>query len=265
MYAIDIDGDGDVDVLSASARDDKIAWYENDGDENFTLRVIVDNTNDTPEGADLAYHVYALDVDGDGDVDVLSASVYDDKIAWYENDGEENFTLRVIVDDTNDTPEGADGAYSVYAVDVDGDGDVDVLSASGNDDKIAWYENDGDENFTLRVIVDDTSDTPEGADSARSVYALDVDGDGDVDVLSGSLGDDKIAWYENTHIPDNCPEVSNADQADTDGDGIGDACNDDDDTDGDEWADALDNCPNTSNGDQADTDGDGVGDACNDD
>ena len=35
----------------------------------------------------------------------------------------------------------ANGAYSVYAVDIDGDGDIDVLSASVNDDKIAWYEN----------------------------------------------------------------------------------------------------------------------------
>ena len=37
----------------------------------------------------------------------------------------------------------ADGARSVYATDVDGDGDMDVLSASYNDDKIAWHENDG--------------------------------------------------------------------------------------------------------------------------
>ena len=37
----------------------------------------------------------------------------------------------------------ADGARSVYAIDVDGDGDVDVLSASLLDNKIAWYENDG--------------------------------------------------------------------------------------------------------------------------
>jgi hypothetical protein len=39
------------------------------------------------------------------------------------------------------------------------------------------------------------------ANSARSVFATDVDGDGDMDVLSASAGDDKIAWYENIPPP----------------------------------------------------------------
>ena len=43
------------------------------------------------------------------------------------------FTPRTIT--TN-----ADNAHSVYAADIDGDGDIDVLSASSNDNKIAWYE-----------------------------------------------------------------------------------------------------------------------------
>jgi hypothetical protein len=34
------------------------------------------------------------------------------------------------------------GPQSVYAADLDGDGDLDVLSASMEDDKIAWYENE---------------------------------------------------------------------------------------------------------------------------
>ncbi|MCH7772308.1 MAG: T9SS type A sorting domain-containing protein [Bacteroidetes bacterium] len=84
----------------------------------------------------------------------------------------------------------ANDARSVYAVDVDGDGDMDVLSASFVDDKIAWYENDGNENFTTHTITTD-------ANGARSVYAIDVDGDGDMDVLSASRNDNKIAWYEN--------------------------------------------------------------------
>ncbi len=52
-----------------------------------------------------------------------------------------------------------------------------MLSASCDDDKIAWYENDGDENFTAHTIT--TS-----ADGATSVYAADVDDDGDMDVFS---------------------------------------------------------------------------------
>ncbi|KAK3256864.1 hypothetical protein CYMTET_34025, partial [Cymbomonas tetramitiformis] len=97
--------------------------------------------------------------------------------------------------------------------DVDGDGDLDVLSASWNDAKIAWYANDGSGGFGSQQVISTL------ADFARSVYAADMDGDGDVDVLSASDDDDKIAWYyyttaaptsphlttlPNLNAPDNC-------------------------------------------------------------
>ena len=75
-----------------------------------------------------------------------SASSTDDTIAWYENNGSQVFTQRIITT-------AADGAQSVFAADVDGDGDTDVLSASRDDDKIAWYENDGSQVFTERIIT----------------------------------------------------------------------------------------------------------------
>ncbi len=183
VYSSDIDGDGDMDVLSASKNDNKIAWYENiDGLGNFgTQQIITSNANS-------ARGVHSADLDGDGDLDVLSASALDDTIAWYENtDGQGNFGAQQIISTD------ADEAISVYPSDIDNDGDIDVLSASTRDDKIAWYENtDGLGNFSSQKII------TTNADGAKYVFAVDIDGDGDSDVLSASAFDNKIAWYENT-------------------------------------------------------------------
>ena len=135
--------------------------------------------------ADGAAAVHAADLDGDGDADVLSASVDDDKIAWYENEGGGSFSAQRVI------TTGADYAASVHAADLDGDGDADVLFASSDDDKIAWHENEGGGSFSAQRVI------TTGADYAAFVHAADLDGDGDADVLSASEDDDKIAWYEN--------------------------------------------------------------------
>lgn len=183
VYTADLDGDGDMDVLSASSYDNTITWHKNtDGQGNFSFQ------QDITTNAVYVLQVYAADLDGDGDMDVLSASRYDDKIAWYKNtDGLGAFgPLQIIT--TN-----AIEAFSVYAADIDGDGDMDVISASFNDDKIAWYENtNGQGLFGTQQIITTMADGP------RYVYAIDIDGDGDMDVLSASYWDNKIAWYENT-------------------------------------------------------------------
>ncbi|HAA48796.1 MAG TPA: hypothetical protein DCE43_03705, partial [Planctomycetaceae bacterium] len=178
-FPADIDNDGDIDVVSASYLDDTIAWYENDGSETFTTHVITTQ-------ADYAAGVYAIDVDADGDTDVLTASQDDDTIAWYENDGNQNFSQHVITAN-------ADGAVDVLASDLDEDGDIDVLSASYVDNKIAWYENNGSESFTEHIITT----TAAVCNGPRHISTADLDGDGDIDVLSASFRDDKIAWYEN--------------------------------------------------------------------
>jgi hypothetical protein len=180
-HAADLDGDGDQDVLSASLVDDKVAWYMNDGSGDFSNEQVISTS------ADAAFAVHAADLDGDGDQDVLSASQQDDRIAWYANDGSGGF------DAAQDITANADGATDVYAADLDGDGDQDVLSASQQDNKIAWYENDGSGNFGSQQVMD----SRERPQRPESIYAADLDGDGDVDALTASSLDNTIAWYEN--------------------------------------------------------------------
>jgi len=182
VYSADIDGDGDMDVLSASWKDDKVAWYENtDGKGSFGSQQIIATSADGPDC------VRAFDLDGDGDMDVLSSSYYDNKIAWYENtDGKGNFSAEKVI-----TTNMIYGSW-VYASDLDGDGDLDVLSASIDDDKIAWYENtDGQGNFGQQQII-------ANPDAPNNVIAADIDNDGDMDILFDSANGDNIAWCENT-------------------------------------------------------------------
>ena len=179
VYAVDVDQDGDLDVVSASLLDDKIAWYRNNGSGFFEIRTVSLTAN-------AANSVFAADLDGDGHIDLLSSSASDDKIAWYQSNGaaDPTFTIRTI-------SVNADSARSVYAADMDRDGDIDVLSASANDDKIAWYENNGNSSpgFTVRTVS-------VSADGASSVFAADLDADGDLDILATLSGSDAIVWFE---------------------------------------------------------------------
>ncbi len=64
---------------------------------------------------------------------------------------------------------------------------------------------------------------------------------------------------------DNCINVPNPDQTDTDGNGVGDVCEGNFDRDDDGIPNILDNCVDIPNPDQFDSDGDGIGNACDQD
>ena len=181
----DMDGDGDLDVIWSSSQDGKIKWSRNmDGLGTFAGTLNVENnTSSIPE-----FHV--IDVDGDNDLDVVSSYSIQggaQGLTWYRNEGGiGSFSNKIIIDSA------LDGVSSMYAGDLDGDGDMDVAAAVSGDDKVVWYENtDGLGTFGTEQILTTT------ADSASSVRIADVDGDLDMDIIATSNEDDKITWFEN--------------------------------------------------------------------
>lgn len=119
---------------------------------------------------------------------------------------------------------------------------VDIYS-----DQINWYD-------CLENIPNDDPPCPQIGNPSYP----DTDGDGLPDVCDDDIDNDGIL-----NIDDNCVYIPNPDQSDLpDQDGLGDACDDDWDDDG--VLNVDDNCPIIPNADQTDTDGDTIGDACDD-
>ncbi len=96
-------------------------------------------------------------------------------------------------------------------------------------------------------------------DQVLPTYYADQDGDGFGDpntTTQACIAPDGFV----SDSTDLCPNAFSAEQLDTDGDGIGDACDPDQDNDG--VANENDNCPLVANPFQVDTDNDGIGNVC---
>jgi hypothetical protein len=128
-------------------------------------------------------------------------------------------------------------ASDLEVCDLNFDGLCDEADISIFDNAIGTCVNESDYN----PVGDSDSDGCVTRDEQQLLFP-DADGDGIPDIV------------------DNCMSVPNADQLDSDEDGVGNFCDLDDDNDGIE--DMEDNCPITVNQSQADLDGDGLGNAC---
>jgi hypothetical protein len=133
--------------------------------------------------------VTAADIDKDGRNDVVGASFADDEIAWWRNIDESgtNWAKTLIAPAYT-------GATFVLTVDLDRDGDLDVLAAGGQAGaNVVLFENvpgDGTA-WTPRTIKDSFSG------DHRSLAVADIDCDGDLDVAGAGSDTNAVVWWQN--------------------------------------------------------------------
>lgn len=179
---VDFDGDGDMDVLGSSLNGGGVYWFENDGNQNFTQRLI-NSSYASP------YEVRAFDYDNDGDMDVVSACYSNldvtGKVILFRNMGNGTFQAQTV-------DAAAPGTTSVQWVDLDGDGDMDIVASLGGNSRLKWYENNGESipSFTGHVMA-------YGVQNATYMMATDLDGDGDIDLIASALNARSTLWFEN--------------------------------------------------------------------
>ncbi len=174
---VDLDGDGNLDILLASTT--AIFLFPGGPAGDFLPKQTLRESIWTIET------VTHADLDGDGDSDLLYSTSDFDRIIWSENLGGGVFGQERTIEPS------VFNATGLGSADLDGDGDLDVYAASSTNDEVFWVENLGALGFGPRSILPDSDGIPAWVDAG------DVDGDGDIDLLASLFGDQVLALWEN--------------------------------------------------------------------
>ncbi len=170
----DLDHDGDLDVLGNNFNNDGgILWYEQTAPLIFTEHLI-------PFAG--THGFTAADIDGDGDTDLAAVSC-GSEVAWFQNDGSNNFTGFVL-------ESGFACAVSVAAADLDQDQRTDLVASAWSANKVTWWKNNGNQGFDMNTVSDSLP-------KPNSVYVADFNNDSLPDIVSGGYSG-KLMWWQNT-------------------------------------------------------------------
>ncbi len=177
----DLDGDGDLDLMSINSS--RLGWQENlDGQGNFGPLIEI------APGMGQSLVQELVDLDEDNKLDILISYFDNDFIAWFRNLGGGNFAPMQTL------ASGLSSASGVVSGDIDRDGDLDIVLGVTNGVGFYWIEHlDGNGTFGPLIPINTT------LSQARMQRLGDIDGDGDLDILTNSVGGTILSWFENTN------------------------------------------------------------------
>jgi hypothetical protein len=256
-------------------------------EDTIVAGAVVDDVGDNVDQGSASVFFAAADADDDGLPDGSDSCPAGDtgwtSNATTDNDSDGCRDAGEDTDDDNDTvADGSDNCpttSNANQTNTDEDAQGDACDSDDDNDTVAdgsdncpttsntnQTNTDGDAQGDACDADDDNDGKADGSDSCpggntgwTSNSTTDLDSDGCRDSTEDT-DDDNDTVADGS---DNCQTVANLNQANQDGDALGDAC--DNDNDNDTVGDGSDNCPTTSNTNQTNTDGDAQGDACDSD
>ncbi|MDQ8205105.1 VCBS repeat-containing protein [Pelagicoccus sp. SDUM812003] len=182
-----IDGDGDLDIVALISQDwEEVHCLVNDGSGTFDRKILSGSTNRDFGSSGLT--LADLDLDGDLDIVYTNGDGFDyatpgsrpwHGMQWLENLGDAEFEFHRIGDQG--------GIYSPTVVDIDNDGDNDVVAcvwfgdwADPQEASLLCFENVGENRFEHRTLASSPT-------HLVVVDAADIDADGQIELVTGAF------------------------------------------------------------------------------
>ena len=177
----DVDGDGHPDILVAGATANQVSvFFNSQGDASkWTEQTVAQNFMGSRS-------VDAADLDHDGDLDLVGASLNGNEITLWRNDGGTPINWSTVAISNQFT-----GSHRVQLVDMDGDGWIDILGTAYSISTIRWWKNPG--NISGDWQGYNVDDELMGAVIGT---ACDFDQDGDMDVVGTGQPGNVVTYYE---------------------------------------------------------------------
>ncbi|WP_205215815.1 beta strand repeat-containing protein, partial [Azospirillum brasilense] len=180
---VDIDGDGDLDALVGD-QSGNIFVYRNVGSRTAPSFTLVGTNPFGLGGVGSAAAPAFADIDGDGDLDALIGNTAGN-LVLYRNIGTAS-APSFVLEGTNPFGLGSvTGAAAPTFVDIDGDGDLDLLVGDANGDTVV-FRNVGYSYFPSFTLVGTNPFGLETTGNRATPVFADIDGDGDLDALTGN-------------------------------------------------------------------------------